>query len=256
MTNTKSYITFSICLTIIGIVSFFYIEHWYLLIPVWLFRTIGNGVVGHRYFAHNQFVVGEKSRSLFAYYTSVCGYSTPFYWTVQHLHHHRNSDMPNDVHSPRNGIWNSIILWMFNSNRINSIFEDRSSKVLAIKCLRDKHILNASKWFIQLNILFYVLLYFISTELFFLWAASYILELIKFGSINSILHIDRFPGNYKNHNLKDQSNNNLFLGFITMGFGWHNNHHNNTKKLNLKERWWEIDVEAYIGLFFSKIFKY
>ena len=256
MTNTKSYIIFSVLLTIVGLLAFPYIDMWWALLPVWLFRTIGNGVVGHRYFAHNQFVVGGKSRKIFAYYTSICGYSTPFYWIVQHLHHHRNSDAPTDVHSPKNGFWNSILLWMFNSKRINSVFEDRSSKVLSIKTLRDQNITNASKWFIEINVVFYLVLLLISKELFLLWAASYILELIKFGLINSILHIDKIPGNYKNHVLSDGSNNNLFLGFITMGFGWHNNHHHDSKKLNLREKWWELDIEAYIGKLFSKIFKF
>lgn len=256
MTNTKSYIYFSLFLTVLGLISFFYIEFWLLLVFVWLFRTVGNGVIGHRYFAHNQFVVGNYTRNIFAYLTSICGYSTPFYWIVQHLHHHRNSDSENDVHSPKNGIWNSIILWMFNANRIDSVFTDRSSKVLAIKTLRDIHVTNASKWFIELNVIVYVLLLIINIQLFFAWAASYILELIKFGLINSILHIDKFPGNYKNHTLKDYSNNNLLLGFITMGFGWHNNHHNDSKKLNLHERWWEVDIEAIIGKCFSKIFRF
>lgn len=254
MTNTRSYILFSALLTLLGLYSFFYIENWWLLIPVWIFRTIGNGVVGHRYFAHDQFKVGNISRIIFSYYTSICGYSTPFYWRIQHLHHHRNSDKETDVHSPLNGIWNSIILWMFNKKRIDSIFEERSSKVLSIKALRDKHITNSSKWFIELNIVFYLILLFINFELFILWSASYVLELIKFGAINSILHLDNFIGNYKNHSLNDNSNNNIFLGFITMGFGWHNNHHNDSKKLNLREKWWEIDLEAIIGKLFEKIF--
>lgn len=252
MTNTKYYIIFSILLTLVGIVSFYYIENLWLLIPVWLVRTIGNGVVGHRYFAHEQFKVGKIAKIIFAYYTSICSYSTPFYWKVQHLHHHRNSDKETDIHSPLNGLWNSIILWMFNKEKIDSVFLDRSSKVLSIKTLRDKHITNASKWFIELNVIVYLILSVISLELFFLWAASYILELIKFGAINSILHWDNFLGNYKNHSLNDHSNNNLFLGFITMGFGWHNNHHNDSKKLNLREKWWEIDIEAYIGKLFEK----
>jgi stearoyl-CoA desaturase (delta-9 desaturase) len=256
MTNTRSYVIFSILLTILGVVSFYFINSWWLLIPVWLFRTIGNGVVGHRYFAHNQFEVGLNSRKMFAYYTSICGYSTPFYWIVQHLHHHRNSDQSTDIHSPKNGIWNSIVLWMFKPSVINSVFEDRSSKVLTIKTLRDDDISNASKRFIELNVIFYVVMLIISPELFLLWSASYVLELIKFGSINSILHLKHFPGNYKNHDLKDDSHNNLFLGFITMGFGWHNNHHNDSKKLNLREKWWEVDIEYWIGILFSKIFKF
>lgn len=241
---------------IIGVASFFFIDFWYLVLIAWLIRTIGNGVVGHRYFAHNQFVVGPISRKIFAYYTSICGYSTPFYWIVQHLHHHRNSDSEVDVHSPKNGLWNSMLLWMFKPSVVNSIFSDRSSKVLTIKTLRDNDVTKASKHFVELNLLVYGLLLLCGFQFFAAWAASYVLELLKFGLINTVLHIKNIPGNYRNHDLKDDSYNNLFLGFLTMGFGWHNNHHADSKKLNLQEKWWEFDLEGHIGKLFSKIFRF
>jgi fatty-acid desaturase len=37
------------------------------------------------------------------------------------------------------------------------------------------------------------------------------------------------------------------LGWLGMGFGWHNNHHAHPGKLILTERWWEIDIEGYVG---------
>jgi stearoyl-CoA desaturase (delta-9 desaturase) len=92
--------------------------------------------------------------------------------------------------------------------------------------------------------------------LFFAWAASYVIELIKYGTINAILHLHKFPGNYRNHSLSDDSQNNLLIGFISLGFGWHNNHHADPKKLDLQEKWWEYDIEAQIGKIFSKILRF
>jgi fatty-acid desaturase len=38
-----------------------------------------------------------------------------------------------------------------------------------------------------------------------------------------------------------------------MGFGWHNNHHHNPAKNIVQDRWWEIDIEGYIGYLLSKL---
>lgn len=256
MTNVKLYVVFSVVLTLLGIVSFWYLQSYWLLLGVWLFRTVGNGVVGHRYFAHNQFTVGPISRKLFAYYTTMSSYSTPIYWIVQHLHHHRNSDSSTDVHSPRNGIMNSLLLWSFRPSMITSVFSDRSSKIMLIKASKDADVLRASRHFYLINTIAYGVIFFISVDLFFAWAASYVIELIKYGTINAILHLHKFPGNYRNHNLSDDSQNNLLIGFISLGFGWHNNHHTDPKKLDLQEKWWEYDIEAQIGKIFSKILRF
>jgi fatty-acid desaturase len=256
MINTKSYLLLNIFLICLGLYSFFHINYWHWLPLFWLIRTIGNSIIGHRYFAHNQFEVGPKSRSIFAYYTSLCSYSTPIYWIIQHSHHHRNSDKISDIHSPTNGLLNSMGLWMFNEGKINNIFKDRSSKILLVKILKEKHLVYSSKWFVWLNVALYTTLFILNKEIFLLWSASYIIELIKLGLINSILHLNWFPGNYKNHKLADNSNNNIFLGFLTLGFGWHNNHHADAKKLNLKEKWWEIDIEGIIGRNISKICRF
>jgi fatty-acid desaturase len=42
---------------------------------------------------------------------------------------------------------------------------------------------------------------------------------------------------------------------LLLGFGWHNNHHADPKKLILTENWWEIDLEGYMGKILSKEIK-
>ncbi|HEX5269281.1 MAG TPA: acyl-CoA desaturase, partial [Gemmataceae bacterium] len=44
----------------------------------------------------------------------------------------------------------------------------------------------------------------------------------------------------------DLSRNNWFVALLTMGEGWHNNHHHYMSSANQGFRWWEIDVSYYI----------
>jgi stearoyl-CoA desaturase (delta-9 desaturase) len=218
----------------------------------WLFVAIGNGTIGHRYFSHNQFKVGNFKHWIFAFWCTISAYSNTSYWQVQHRHHHRNSDTDADIHSPRLGFWQSIFIWPFNKKRIESIFNDRHSKINLARSYQDKSIKFTSENFILINLSFLIFLGFVNYELIPYYFAAFILDSLRLGIINSVLHIPGFPGNYRNHETKDNSQNNLIIGLLTLGFGWHNNHHNNPSKLILTEKWWELDIEGLIGKILSK----
>jgi stearoyl-CoA desaturase (delta-9 desaturase) len=68
-------------------------------------------------------------------------------------------------------------------------------------------------------------------------------------SINSIAHLI----GTRRFNTNDDSRNNPWLAFITLGEGWHNNHH----RFAISERqgfyWWEIDIAHYILVGLSKL---
>jgi stearoyl-CoA desaturase (delta-9 desaturase) len=44
----------------------------------------------------------------------------------------------------------------------------------------------------------------------------------------------------------DESRNNFFLALVTLGEGWHNNHHFYMSSVRQGIRWWEVDVTYYI----------
>jgi stearoyl-CoA desaturase (delta-9 desaturase) len=106
--------------------------------------------------------------------------------------------------------------------------------------------------FLILNLTFLSVLYIIDPLLFFSGAVGYVLEQLRTGIINCCLHIRNFPGNYRNHETSDNSQNNFIIGILSFGFGFHNNHHANQTKLILTERWFEIDLEGYLGWLLSK----
>ena len=61
-------------------------------------------------------------------------------------------------------------------------------------------------------------------------------------TINSLAHI--FGS--RRFDTLDNSRNNLFLAFITLGEGWHNNHHYYPASERQGFYWWEIDITHYI----------
>ena len=61
-------------------------------------------------------------------------------------------------------------------------------------------------------------------------------------TINSLSHVygtQRF-------NTGDGSRNNWLLALLTLGEGWHNNHHYYPSSASMGFRWWEIDMTLYI----------
>jgi stearoyl-CoA desaturase (delta-9 desaturase) len=74
--------------------------------------------------------------------------------------------------------------------------------------------------------------FFVSTTL--LWHGTF--------TINSLSH--KF-GN-RRYETSDDSKNNWLLALVTMGEGWHNNHHYYMSSTRQGIRWWEVDVTYYL----------
>jgi stearoyl-CoA desaturase (delta-9 desaturase) len=216
-----------------------------------VFIAWGNGVAGHKYFAHNSFKVHPWLHWPMALWCTLSGYSNTMYWQVQHKHHHRHSDKSTDIHSPVNGIWNSMFAWTLNRDRIQSVFADEKSHIVYARSLKDPAVRLTTEYFITINLTFMFLLYIIDVNLLYCLAIAFCIEHLRFGIVNTVCHLPGFPGNYRNHDSKDRSQNNILLGFLTLGFGWHNNHHANASKLILTERWWELDPEGYVSYLLS-----
>jgi fatty-acid desaturase len=60
-------------------------------------------------------------------------------------------------------------------------------------------------------------------------------------SVNSLAHLF----GYRNYETGEGSRNNWFVALLTVGEGWHNNHHEEPSAASVQHRWWEIDVSYY-----------
>jgi stearoyl-CoA desaturase (delta-9 desaturase) len=57
-------------------------------------------------------------------------------------------------------------------------------------------------------------------------------------SINSVSHL----WGYRNYETRDSSRNNLIIGLLANGEGWHNNHHAHPRSARHGHEWWELDI--------------
>jgi fatty-acid desaturase len=67
--------------------------------------------------------------------------------------------------------------------------------------------------------------------------------------VNSVCHI----WGYRNYNTTDRSRNNWLVAILTLGKGWHNNHHANPRSPRHGRKWWEIDLTYWAILGLSRV---
>jgi stearoyl-CoA desaturase (delta-9 desaturase) len=63
---------------------------------------------------------------------------------------------------------------------------------------------------------------------------------MSFHALSVITVVAHIHG-YKTHKTTDESRNTWIGSLVTLGDGWHNNHHANPGNWTTKEKWWEID---------------
>ena len=60
-------------------------------------------------------------------------------------------------------------------------------------------------------------------------------------SVNSLTHLI----GYRNYETNENSRNSWLVALLTVGEGWHNNHHHDQASASNQHRWWELDVSYY-----------
>jgi stearoyl-CoA desaturase (delta-9 desaturase) len=118
--------------------------------------------------------------------------------------------------------------------------------------MKDRVLMFMSKQFTKIVYTAVILLALIDINwLISLFVIPAFIEHIRVNSVSSLNHME-IPLSYKNFETTDQGQNNILFGYITCGFGWHNNHHALPIKLINQEQWWEIDIEGIIGWLLTK----
>lgn len=213
-------------------------------VGLYYFRMLGITIAYHRYFAHRSFKTGRVFQFVLAFWATTSAQKGALWWAAHHRHHHRESDQPNDLHSPvQDGFWWSHVGWIL-SNRYND------TNLAGIKdfarypelVFLNKHYL-LPPFLMALTLLaiggFPLLVwgFFISTVM--LWHGTF--------AINSLTHVF----GKRRYRTTDTSRNNWLLALLTCGEGWHNNHHYHQNTANQGWFWWEIDFSYYLLKLFA-----
>ncbi|MGJ8722963.1 MAG: acyl-CoA desaturase [Roseibacillus sp.] len=209
----------------------------------------------HRYFSHRTFKTSRMGQFLFAVLGNSSMQRGPLWWAATHRHHHQHSDEEEDAHSPSvKGFMWSHIGWLTCAKNFPTSYES----IPDLKKFPELVFLNR---FDQVVPIVYGLVMLgtgwllesfapaLGTTMwqFFVWTFFISTVILLHGTlfINSVAHV---WGN-KPYKTGDDSRNSFLLAIITLGEGWHNNHHRYPHSTRQGFRWWQIDA-TYVGLKF------
>jgi stearoyl-CoA desaturase (delta-9 desaturase) len=202
-------------------------------------RMFGVTAGYHRYFSHRSYKLGRVAQALMAVLAQTSGQKGVLWWAAHHRDHHRLADRPGDVHSPREGFWWAHVGWALSTQHDD--YDPR--RVADFGRYPELRWLDRHHW--APAAAFGAAIWMAGGAAAFAWGfllATVLLYHATF-SINSIAHIwgtRPFP-------TADDSRNNALLALLTLGEGWHNNHHYCRSSCAQGVRWWEVDA-TYLGL--------
>jgi len=206
----------------------------------------------HRYFSHRSFKTSRAGQFIFGLLGASAVQRGPVWWAAHHRYHHANSDLESDLHSPsQHGFVRAHMGWFLT---IKGFAPD-------LRFARDWLKFPELRWLDRFDILVPVALgvgmfmlggalahsapslrtsasqmlvwgFFISTVL--CWHATY--------TINSLSHVF----GRQRYRTGDTSRNNWLLALLTLGEGWHNNHHYYPNAARQGFYWWEFDLTYYL----------
>lgn len=213
-------------------------EYLWLLIGTYFGRMFFITAGYHRYFSHRSYKTSRIFQFFMAFMAMTSSQKGVLWWASHHRDHHRHSDQDNDIHSPNQGwIWSHMGWFLspkFDPTDLSKIKDFSKYPEL---CWLNKH------WSVPVWIYAFILYavgglpylawgFFLSTVL--LWHGTF--------TINSIAHL----WGTRRFETEDRSRNNFFLSLITLGEGWHNNHHRFPNACRNGHQWWELDFTFYI----------
>jgi len=206
----------------------------------------------HRYFSHRTFRTSRGMQFVFAVLGASAAERGPLWWAANHRAHHAHSDQPADVHSPRqHGLWWSHMGWFLAHNQL-------ATQLPRIKDFaRYPELQFLNRYDVLVPTILAVSVFFFGEWLgsaypnlgtngwqMLVWGFVISTVVLWHGTctINSLSHV--FGS--RRYETSDESRNNIWLALITMGEGWHNNHHKYPSATRQGFLWWEVDMTYYL----------
>lgn len=209
-----------------------------LCVVLYLVRVFGITGGYHRLISHRTYKAGRITQFLIVLCGSLALQRGPLWWGAKHREHHRDSDHPQDAHSPRHyGFWGAHVGWIFRKRHAADMTLIQDFAKYPELVWLEKHqylpgiILGFLCWVIGGWSALFVG-FFLSTVL--VYHATFM--------INSLAHVF----GTQRYLTGDDSRNNWLLAILALGEGWHNNHHYYPASARNGFFWYEYDVTYYI----------
>jgi stearoyl-CoA desaturase (delta-9 desaturase) len=192
----------------------------------------------HRYLAHRSF----RTTRLFQFILALVGCSAvqkgPLWWAKTHRLHHKHSDEEGDPHSPVvHGFFRAHIGWISAGDTPEMLDPPKDlAKYWELRLLDRFHAAP--------GVLLALLCWWLWGLPGLMWGfmvSTVVLYHATF-TVNSVCHL----WGSRPYDTKDGSRNNFLMALLTMGEGWHNNHHHEMTCARQGREWWQIDITYYV----------
>jgi stearoyl-CoA desaturase (delta-9 desaturase) len=233
-------LTLFVLISLTPIFAFFVPFSWDLValaVALYFLRMFGITGAYHRYFSHNAFKTSRVMQFILGWIGAMAMQKGPIWWAAHHRNHHKYSDTELDLHSPRKGFWHSHMLWFLRDDH-----NEYDPKIIK-DFTKFPELVWLDKYYWIPPLLFSIVLGLISFPV-LVWGYGVSNFFAGHGTwtINSLAHVI----GKQRYVTGDDSRNHWFLAFITMGEGWHNNHHYYRHSANMGFYWYELDLTYYI----------
>lgn len=222
-----------ILLIIVDIVPALYLL--YSVLIYWFIGVFGINIGYHRLISHRSFNTSKFWEYFCGLIGSITMVGSPLAWCALHRQHHAYAETDKDPHSPYQLGW--LRAW-FGFWKVETIDPKFIKDLRKIPFYKYTH-----KYYFYIN-----LVYVLALSVFDPYAVIYFYAIpacLVLHSTSAIIVIAHMHG-YKTHKINDESRNSWIASLITLGEGWHNNHHANSKNWKQGEKWWELDPPAWI----------
>jgi stearoyl-CoA desaturase (delta-9 desaturase) len=209
-----------------------------LALFLYVLRIFAIGAGYHRYFAHRAFSTSRTCQFVLAFLAQTSAQRGILWWASKHRRHHRYSDAADDVHSPvQRGFLYAHLGWIFvpRNDATDYAFVRDLTRYKELIWLDRQPYLPAS----LLACAAWLIAGWPGLAIGFCWSTVAVWHATF--SINSLAHVI----GRQRYVTGDQSRNNWLLALLTMGEGWHNNHHAYQASVRQGFRWWECDPTYY-----------
>jgi stearoyl-CoA desaturase (Delta-9 desaturase) len=232
---------------------------WTAFAAFYVMNILSMSIGYHRYFTHKAFETSRPMHYAIAILAQLGIFGSLRRWVAEHRRHHAHSDRRGDIHSPyfddfgdatggAKGWKYSHLGWVFSHSMTDE-------KVYGKGVADDDAILFVDKYRIPI--------FFISVLVLpALWAmafggdtqtiigtilvAGFLRSVVALHAIACVNSFGHMYGSKRFTDGHDEARNNWLIALLTLGEGWHNNHHAHPRSANAGLAWYEIDMTAAI----------
>jgi stearoyl-CoA desaturase (delta-9 desaturase) len=218
-------------------------------------RMFGIEGINHRYFSHRSYKASRAVQFILALIALQAGQRGSLWWASKHRDHHKYAETDRDPHSPANHrFFEAYVLWFRRPQNALCNLDDVAdfARYPELRWLDRNYLVP----FYGGAVLLFLVCHFgwlgpnIDGISGLLWGFYFpcFLVLHATSMINTLAHMPWLPGGYRRYEVKDHSVNRPTLALLTLGGGFHNNHHRQGTLARAGFAWYEFDISYYILL--------